>query len=47
MTGLRANMFQFKDSYLSEEYSHMSVNDMWVKFKTGLIESVERLFLQK
>ena len=42
MVGLKDHMAQFKDAYLSEDHSHMSVNDMWVKFKTGFVEAVER-----
>ena len=42
MVGLKDHMTQFKDAYLSEDHSHMSVNDMWVKFKTGFVEAVER-----
>ena len=42
MTGLRDHMSQFKESYLSEDQSHMSVNEMWVKFKTGYLVAVER-----
>ena len=42
MTGLRDHMSQLKKSYLSEDHSHMSVNEMWVKFKTGFLEAVER-----
>ena len=38
MTGLRDHITQFKESYLSEDHSHMSVNEMWVKFKTGFLE---------
>ena len=35
MVGLKDHvMAQFKDAYLSEDHSHMSVNYMWVKFKT-------------
>ena len=41
MTGLRDHMSQFKESYLSEDHSHMSVNEMWVKYKTGFLEAVE------
>ena len=37
MVGLKDHMVQFKDAYLSEDHSHMSVNDMWVKFKTGFL----------
>ena len=47
MVGLKDHMAQFKDAYLSEDYSHMSVNDMWVKFKTGFVEAVERFIPSK
>ena len=40
-------MTQNKDAYLSEDHSHMSVNDIWVKFKTGFVEGVERLIPSK
>ena len=40
-------MAQFKDMYLSEDHSHMSVNDMWIKFKTGFVEAVERFISSK
>ena len=42
MVGLKDHMAQFKDAYLSEDHSHMPVNDTWVKFKTGFVEAVER-----
>ena len=35
MSGLRDHMSQFKESYLSEGHSQMSVNEKWVKLKTG------------
>ena len=47
MVGLKDHMAQFKDAYLSEDHSHMSVNDMWVKFKTGFEEAVERFIPSK
>ena len=47
MTGLRDHMSQFKESYLSEDHSHMSVYEMWVKFKTGFLEAVERFIPTK
>ena len=40
-------MTQFKDAYLSEDHSHMSVNDMWVKFKTGFVVAVESFIPSK
>ena len=47
MVGLEDHVTQFKDAYLSEDHSHMSVNNMWVKFKTGLVEAVERFIPSK
>ena len=47
IVGLKDHMIQFKDAYLSEDHSHMSVNDMWVKFKTGFVEAVERFITSK
>ena len=47
MVGLKDHMTQCKDACLSEDHSHMSVNDMWVKFKTGFVEAVERFIPSK
>ena len=47
MSGLSDHMSQFKESYLSEDHSHMSVNEMWVNFKTGFLEAVERFIPSK
>ena len=47
MVGLKDHMTQFKDAYLSEDHSHMSVNGMWVNFKTGFVEAVERFIPSK
>ena len=47
MTGLRDHMSQFKESHLSEDHSHMSENDMWVKFKTGFLGDVVRFIPTK
>ena len=47
MSGLRDHMSEFKESYLSEDHSHMSVNVIWVKFKTGFLEAVERFIPSK
>ena len=44
MVSLKYHMAQFTGAYLSEDHSHMSfhchmsVNDMWYKFKTGFVE---------
>ena len=47
MVGIKDHMTQFKDAYLSEDHSHISVNDMWVKFKLGFVEAVEMFILSK
>ena len=47
MVGLKDHMAQFNDAYLSEDHSHMSVDDVWVKFKTGFVEAVERFIPSK
>ena len=47
MVRLKDHMAKFKDAYLSEDHSHMSINDLWVKFKTGFIEAVERFIPSK
>ena len=45
MSGLPDHMSQFKESYLSEENSHsMSVNEIRVKFKTGLFRGVREVY---
>ena len=47
MVGLKDHMTQSKDVYLSEDHSHMSINGMWVKFKTGFVDAVERFIPSK
>ena len=47
MVGLKDHMTQFKGAYLSEDHIHTSVNDMWVKFKTGFVEAEDRFIPSK
>ena len=37
MDGLRDHLARFRDTFLSSDHSHMSVNDMWVSFKSEVI----------
>ena len=37
MEGLRDHLARFRDSFLSSDNSHMSVNDMWVSFKSEVL----------
>ena len=39
------NIVYVEYKYFSEDHSHFSVNDMWVKFKEGFFEAVKR-FIQ-
>ena len=47
MEGLRAHLARFRDSFFSSNHSHMSVNDMWVSFKSEVLEAVERFIPTK
>ena len=47
MVGLKDHMTRFKDVYLSEDHSHMRVNDLWVKFETGFLGAVDRFIPSK
>ena len=40
--GLRDHLARFRDSFLSSDHSHMPVNDMWVSFKSEVLEAIER-----
>ena len=42
MDGLRDHLARYRDSFLSSDHSHMSVNDMWVSFKSEVIAAIER-----
>ena len=47
MDGLRDHLARYRDSFLSSDHSHMSVNDMWVSFKSEIIAAIERFILSK
>ena len=47
MEGLRDHLAQFRDSFLSSDHSHMSVNDMWVSFKSEVLVAIERFIPTK
>ena len=40
-------MAQLRDSFLSADHSHMSVNDLWVKFKSDFSAAMERFIPSK
>ena len=47
MEGLRDHLARYRDSFLSSDHSHMSVNDMWVSFKSEVLAAIERFILSK
>ena len=47
MDGLRDHLARYRDSFLSSDHSHMSVNDMWVSFKSAVIAAIERFIPSK
>ena len=48
MDGLRDHLARFKDSFLSSDHnSHLSVNGMWVSFKSEVLAAIERFIPSK
>ena len=47
MDGLRDHLARFKDSLLSSDHSHLSVNNMWVSFKSEVNAAIERFIPSK
>ena len=47
MDGLRDHLARFRDTFLSSDHSQMSVNDMWVSFKSEVIAAIERFIPTK
>ena len=47
MDGLRDHLARYRDTFLSSDHSHMSVNDMWVSFKSEVLAAFERFIPSK
>ena len=47
MDGLRDHLARFRNTFLSSDHSLMSVNDMWVSFKSEVIAAIERFIPTK
>ena len=47
MDGLRDHLARFNDSFLLSDHSHLSVNDMWVSFKSEVNPAIEMFILTK
>ena len=47
MDGLHDHLARYRDSFLSSDHSRMSVNDMWVSFKSEVLSAIERFIPSK
>ena len=47
MDGLRDHMGRFRDSLFSTDHEHMSVNDLWVNFKSEFTGAMEKFIPSK
>ena len=47
MDGLRDHLARFRDTFLSSDHSHMSINDMWFSFKYEVIAAITKLIPTK
>ena len=47
MDGLRDHLARFRDTFLSSDHSHMSVNDMWVSFMSEVIAAIQKFIQTK
>ena len=47
MDGLQDHSARFKDSFLSSDHSHSSVNDTWVSFKSEVLAAIQRFIPSK
>ena len=47
MDGLHDHLVRCRDSFLSTDHSHVSVNDMWVSFKSEVLSAIERFIPSK
>ena len=37
MQGLKDHTKAFADRFMSQDFTHINVNDMWIEFKRGLL----------
>ena len=47
MDGLHDHLARYRDSFLSTDHSQVSVNDMWVSFKSEVLSAIERFIPSK
>ena len=47
MDGLHDHLARYRDSFHSSDHSRMSVNDMWVRFKSEVLSAIEKFIPSK
>ena len=47
MDGLHDHLARYRDSFLSTDHGQVSVNDMWVSFKSEVLSAIERFIPSK
>ena len=47
MDSLHDHLARCRDSFLSTDHSQVSVNDMWVSFKSEVLSAIERFIPSK
>ena len=47
MDGLHDHLARYRDSFLSTDHSQVSVNDMWVSFKSEVLSAIEMFIPSK
>ena len=47
MQGLYDHMRAFADSFMSQDFTHINVYDMWKEFKTVFIKAVDKFIQSK
>ena len=47
MQGLKDHMRAFADRFMSQDFTHISVNDMWIELKTVFLKAVDKFIPSK
>ena len=47
MQSLKDHMRAFADSFMSQDFTRISVNDMWIEFKTVFLKAVDKFVPSK
>ena len=42
MQGLKDHMRAFADRFMTRDFIHINVNDMWIEFKTVFLKAVDK-----